>query len=106
MTQHDKHQPGVSSTVTGPEAAVGAEDEDHQEATAARAYPAPAFPSAKEVEEHNLTHVPYRSWYTYCIMGRRPNAAHKTRHSKEISVLLLVGDYCFVRSAKDNSLLT
>ena len=30
----------------------------------------PTMPSAADVEEHRITHVPYRSWCIECNMGR------------------------------------
>ena len=75
------------------------------EAIVAKAYPAPKFPSAEEVEAHNLTHLPYRSWCKWCVMSRRPNAPHRSGGRKERSLPLLVGDYCFLRDARDESLM-
>ena len=37
----------------------------------------PKLPSKKEVEDHNLSgHMPYRSWCTFCVMGRGKAAPH------------------------------
>ena len=30
----------------------------------------PRLPSRKEVEDHYLTHVPYRNWCPHCVRGR------------------------------------
>ena len=76
------------------------------EASPAQLLPAPTFPSVKKIEEHNLAHLPYRSWCKYCIMGRRPNATHRTHSSKERAISLLVGDCRVVRSIKDNPCLS
>ena len=32
--------------------------------------PAPIKPCAADVEEHNITHMPYRSWCDSCVGGR------------------------------------
>ena len=29
----------------------------------------PRLPTQKEVDEHNLTHVPYRNWCPHCVKG-------------------------------------
>ena len=29
----------------------------------------PGFSTGQEVEEHHLTHVPYRNWCPHCVMG-------------------------------------
>ena len=38
--------------------------------------PSPSLPSKAEVEQHNLTHSPYRSWCPFCVAARRKNNAH------------------------------
>ena len=30
----------------------------------------PKMPTRTEIEEHNLTHLPYRSWCRHCVRGR------------------------------------
>ena len=55
--------------------------------------------------EHNLTHIPYRTWCKYCIMSRRPNDPHRSKATKR-TVPLLVGDYCFLRNSSDEILQT
>ena len=57
---------------------IGAEEqeEEHQKA---RAIASPDLPSRREVEDHNLTHIPLRSWCNFCECGRR--SAHKKRHN-------------------------
>ena len=30
----------------------------------------PKLPSKTEVEEHNITHLPFRSWCRHCVRGR------------------------------------
>ena len=35
-----------------------------------RVAPSPKLPSPADVEEHRLTHNPYRSWCKFCVMGR------------------------------------
>ena len=36
----------------------------------------PRLPSKAEVDAHNLTHLPYRSWCTHCVRGRGKESAH------------------------------
>ena len=42
---------------------------------------APCLPSAKEVADHNVTHVPYRSWCPFCVAA----AAKATPHMRCVS---------------------
>ena len=71
----------------------------------AKPYADPKFPSAAEIEAHNCTHIPYRTWCKWCVMARRPNAPHKSKGHTDRELPLLVGDYCFLRDAKDSSLI-
>ena len=55
----------------------------------------PRLPSRKEVEEHYLTHVPYRNWCPHCVRGRGKDLDHRkavegNRRMREFSF-----DYCF-----------
>ena len=38
----------------------------------------PRLPSRQEVEEHELTHLPHRSWCTHCVRGTCTNKHHRT----------------------------
>ena len=56
----------------------------------------PKEPSAAEIAQHMLTHLPYKCWCKYCVAGRRPNAQHR-RQTNERSVPMLSCDYGFFR---------
>ena len=43
----------------------------------------PVTPSSAEVEEHSLTHLPYRSWCKHCVRGRMKVAPHRKRDNRE-----------------------
>ena len=34
-------------------------------------------PTPKQVEEHNVTHLPFRSWCPYCVTGKAQDRPHK-----------------------------
>ena len=56
----------------------------------------PRLPSKKEVEEHNLSgHMPYRSWCTFCVMGRGKAAPH-CKQTRGDGLPELHVDYCFM----------
>merc|ERR1712077_100698 len=44
------------------------------------AMPVPDGPSNHEREEHELTHIPFRSWCEHCVKGRARSRAHKRRN--------------------------
>ena len=45
----------------------------------ARPLPQPRLPSRQEVQEHELTHIPYRSWCVHCVRGAGRSDAHRRR---------------------------
>ena len=51
--------------------------------------PRPTLPSAKEIEEHNLTHSPYRSWCSACVLGQARNDPHKREAARTSTIPIL-----------------
>ena len=43
----------------------------------------PGQPTAKEHQEHMITHRPYRSWCKFCVMVRGVNAPHRRSDTQE-----------------------
>ena len=53
-------------------------DEDMvQEAEELSHAPAPVLPSKAEVEAHNVSHLPFRSWCSACVRGRGLSLGHR-----------------------------
>ena len=60
-----------------------AEDEETEQAPIIMAKD-PGCPTAEEVEIHNLTHLPHRSWCPVCIKARGKEEPHfKSKEDKE-----------------------
>ena len=59
----------------------------------------PKLPSQREVEEHCLTHLPYRNWCSHCVQGKGKSAPHFKRASREDSLPEVHFDYCFMSTA-------
>ena len=55
-------------------------------------YKKPDEPSAEELRIHNLTHIPYRTWCTFCVLGRGRSLHARKRKSHRPVIQL---DYCF-----------
>ena len=54
----------------------------------------PKLPSKKGVEDHNLSgHMQYRSWCTFCVMGRGESSPH-FKQSRKDGLPELQIDYC------------
>ena len=58
---------------------------------------APDEPSKKEIEDHNVNHLPYRNWCPFCVSGRGKDLPHKTKDKEERTVPRVVIDYWFLR---------
>ena len=82
------------------------QEEDGEEEPA-RYVPDPGQPSEKEEEEHRCTHLPFRKWCRWCMMGRGLGEPHARTGSS--SAVPRVGlDYFFmtrVSSAGETSLM-
>ena len=65
-------------------------DEDVvQEAEELKHVLAPVLPSKAEVESHNVSHLPFRSWCSACVRGRGLSLGHrkvdaKTKEAEQI----------------------
>merc|ERR1712240_2189 len=56
----------------------------------------------KEVEQHNVTHLPFRSWCPHCVSGKAQDRNHKKRENQdEKQIPEIVFDYVFLASAED-----
>ena len=54
------------------------EDEDElDEAKRPSVTFAPVRPSTREVEEHMVTHMPFRSWCSHCVRGKAKGRHHR-----------------------------
>ena len=49
---------------------------DPMEAHEARVRPSPCLPTKAEIEKHNATHYPYRSWCKVCVEAKAREAPH------------------------------
>ena len=59
------------------------DDEDNRQAIKARATAAPKQPTQQEVQEHNLTHMPYRNWCPICVQGNGRSTSHSTTNKSK-----------------------
>jgi hypothetical protein len=94
------------------EAAAGDEGElrctpcEHGAGITQKAARSPNKPTAKEVEDHELTHCPYRAWCDHCVKGQAKDDGHSTVKGDlaDSSVVRVALDYCFFQegiTAKD-----
>ena len=56
----------------------------------------PKMPSQKEVDEHCLTHLPYRNWCDFCVQGKGRTAPHFKQETRTDGLTEIHFDYCFM----------
>ena len=56
----------------------------------------PKLPSKAEIEEHELTHLPYRNWCKHCVSGRGKESPHKKVKDKQLSMPEVHWDFMFL----------
>ena len=56
----------------------------------------PKLPTQAEIDEHVMTHLPYRSWCTHCVRGRGGAHPHRKAEAEDRSIPELHMDYCFM----------
>ena len=70
--------------------------EAEEECEPINSLPTPGRPSQSEVDDHNVTHVPYRSWCSHCVEGRGREMAHSSVDRGDRSVATIAFDYLFM----------
>ena len=87
--------------------------EDEEEGAVPKKIANPRAPTKYEVEQHNLTHIPFRNWCPSCVRGKSTNNHHATKHEdpkNKIEAIPTIGmDYWYMgeedRKAQANPLL-
>ena len=66
----------------------------------------PGAPTSAEVAEHELTHLPHRSWCVACVSGRARDRQHRRLDGREqLEVPCVVFDYGFFGGEGDEETL-
>ena len=73
-----------------------------QEARRARGRPQPTQPTKQEMEEHALTHMPYRSWCPICVKAKGKQDAYKQQQSKQPVIQI---DFAYLKTSEDEQSL-
>eukprot|EP00971_Amphidinium_carterae_P110018 2179228-Amphidinium_carterae.1 len=74
-------------------------DKSQQEANIPRTLKTPTLPSQQEIDEHNLTHLPYRDWCKHCVQGKSRSQHHQRRGLTKQSITQV--DDAFLKSDND-----
>ena len=71
------------------------EDFECQECVAPRILPDPGQPTQRQLEDHRVDHLPFRSWCPECVAGRAAGEQHIARkEEKQISTFSM--DYLYL----------
>ena len=76
------------------------EDEHPQMATKAKPHSMPKQPTAQEIQEHNITHLPYRSWCPVCIQSKGRQANHPKQTVRQPIVQV---DFTYIKGHGDKT---
>lgn len=60
----------------------------------------PRLPSEEDIRNHELTHLPYRSWCSHCVRGKGRARDHR-KLDREHQIPEVHVDYCFMGAAED-----
>ena len=67
-------------------------------------YPIPGEPSERERLLHEATHLPYRNWCKYCLIGRARSHPHASVDHSEDTIPVVSMDYFFLGATPDGHL--
>ena len=72
---------------------IECEERESEEARAPEVLRDPGAPTPKEVEDHNVTHLPFRSWCLHCVSGKaqdRPHKRSENQNEKQIPEIVFL----------------
>ena len=75
--------------------------EESEEARKAKGIQVSETPTQKDVDEHMLTHIPFRSWCKYCVMGRGVSMQHRKIDKSEETIPTISIDYAFLNQKQE-----
>ena len=70
---------------------------DAEESQASKSLAGPHQPTQREIEEHEVSHLPFRSWCSACVRGRAKSQAHHlVDHKDDEAIPTISVDYGFM----------
>ena len=82
-----------------PDAEAAAENFACQECAPQRILPDPGQPTQKQLEDHRVDHLPYRSWCPECVAARATGEQHQKRQ-EEKRITTFSMDYLFLTKSR------
>ena len=80
--------------------------EPAQEERKVRGDSVPIGPNPAEKATHELTHVSFRNWCSYCVRARAADDLHHRQPHKEPEFPIIMADYCFMQDSHGGELFT
>ena len=80
-------------------AQLESDDAEKQQGRKARAVQAPKQPTPQEILEHNVTHLPYRSWCPTCVQARG-RANNRPKQQSTLPIIQL--DFAYLKGFDDS----
>ena len=72
----------------------------------ARGKSVPIGPNPVEKATHELTHVSFRNWCSYCVRARAADDPHHRQPHKEPEFPIIMADYSFIQDSPGGELFT
>ena len=85
-TEDDEKEEKKDEAEEDQEEATREQGGEPEEARRAKGTKVPIKPSQEEVEEHMLTHLPFRSWCSHCVRGKAKGKPHKKKEEEDKEV--------------------
>ena len=86
----------VANTDEAEDIVIDDERKDSEDAAPLTVAPSPSMPSPAEVEEHRVTHIPYRNWCRECTMGRGLGERRGRHTGREHQIPVVGVDYFYM----------
>ena len=80
------------------------EEDNQQAALPAKGIKAPQQPTEQERREHNLTHLPYRSWCSICV-GSKGRATNNHPTQKTSTAPVIQCDFAYIKGIHDKQVI-
>ena len=81
-----------------PDAGESEQDSEQEDCMPKVVAKDPGAPTQAEIDEHNVDHIPFRSWCECCVMGRGTGEQHRAGPASTIPVIAF--DFLFVTQSK------
>ena len=74
------------------------EEDEQQSASKAKAMMQPVQPTPQEIQQHNLTRMPYRSWCPVCVQSRGRQTSHQQQTPRQPIIQV---DFTYIKTYED-----